>query len=446
MSTFPEQKGCNTPSTPITDKTLDKDSLLYKIANGLKDMCYIWAKEMRSTVTDEGVLIFFILVPLAYPLLYSWIYNNEVVRDVPVAIVDQSRSHTSRAFIRAFDASPDTKAAYYCTSTDEARELVGKQVVHGCLVFPKDFEHRLFRGEQAHVSVFCDMSLMLTYKAIYQTALTVSQDINARIQIAGSRNVTNRDDEVTTKPLDFDEVPIFNTTGGYGNAIIPGVLMLILQQTLLLGIGLAAGTARENNRYQDLVPISKHYVGIFRIVLGKALCYFMVYLVMGTYLALAVPRMFGFTSMLTAGNLFGLLIPYILSCTFFGMALSCIVRYRENVMLLVVFTSVPLLFMTGISWPQSNIPGVWQGLSWLFPSTFGVRGFLRLSSMGANLSDILPEYQALWLQVVAYFFLTYAVYRSQLKQTRTHATNRIDMIKQKAKEAKRRKAVNTTKI
>ena len=329
---------------------------------------------------------------------------------------------------------------------EEAKTLIAKQVVHGYLYFPKDFERKLFRGEQAHVSVFCNMSLMLTYKAIYQTALTVSQDINSRIQISGSRNFTNRDDEVTTKPLDFDEVPIFNTTGGYGNAIIPGVLMLILQQTLLLGIGLAAGTARENNRYQDLVPISKHYVGIFRIVLGKALCYFMVYIVMGTYLALAIPRMFGFTSMLTAVNLFGLLIPYILACTFFGMTLSCIVRYRENVMLLVVFTSVPLLFLTGISWPQSNIPGVWQGISWLFPSTFGVRGFLRLSSMGADLSDILTEYQALWLQVVAYFFLTCAVYRSQLKKTRTHATSHIDMIKQKAKEAKRRKAVNTTKI
>lgn len=407
-------------------------------------MCYIWAKEMRSTITDEGVLIFFILVPLAYPLLYSWIYNNEVVREVSVAIVDQSHSHTSRSFIRAFDASPDTKAAYYCTSMDEAKTLIAKQVVHGYLYFPKDFERKLFRGEQANVSVFCDMSLMLTYKAIYQTALTVSQYINARIQIAGSHNFTNYDDEVTTKPLDFDEVPIFNTTGGYGNAVLPGVLMLILQQTLLLGIGLAAGTARENNRYQDLVPISKHYVGIFRIVLGKALCYFMVYMVMGTYLALAVPHMFGFTSMLTAVNLFGLLIPYILASTFFGMALSCIVRYRENVMLLVVFTSVPLLFMTGISWPQSNIPGVWQGISWLFPSTFGVRGFLRLNSMGANLSDILTEYQALWLQVVAYFFLTCAVYRSQLKQTRTHAASRIDMIKQKAKEAKQRKAVDTT--
>ena len=68
-----------------------------------------------------------------------------------------------------------------------------------------------------------------------------------------------------------DAEPIFNTTGGYGNAILPGVLILILQQTLLLGIGLSAGTARENNRFQDLVPIGKHYNGIMKIVLGKCL-------------------------------------------------------------------------------------------------------------------------------------------------------------------------------
>lgn len=74
-----------------------ENGLFTKISNGIKDMCYIWAKEMRSTITDEGVLIFFILVPLLYPLLYSWIYNNEVVKKVPVAIVDLSHSQTSRS-------------------------------------------------------------------------------------------------------------------------------------------------------------------------------------------------------------------------------------------------------------------------------------------------------------------------------------------------------------
>ena len=418
---------------------MEKDSLLYKIKEGFADTCYIWTKEIRSTISDEGVLIFCILVPLLYPLLYSWIYNNEVVRDVPVAVVDLSHSSTSRAFIRAVDATPDVRVAYHCTSMAEARDLNRRQQVRGTLYFPPDFDTRLYRGEQSAVGVYADMSLMLTYKAIYQSSQTVATELNSHIQLQQGGGFTQRDDEVAALPLAFDEVPIFNVTAGYGNAILPGVLMLILQQTLLLGIGLAAGTARENNRYQDLVPISRHYSGIFRIVLGKSSCYFMLYLVMGAYLALVVPRLFGFVSLVSWTTLAGLLVPYILSCIFFGMMLSCLVRYRENVMLLVVFTSVPFLFLTGLSWPQSNIPGIWQGFAYLIPSTFGVRGFLRISSMGATLSDIRVEYQALWIQVFAYLVLTCAVYRYQINATRRRAFDHMERIKAKAAEATNKK-------
>jgi len=400
---------------------MKNSSLLYKIIRGFQDMCYIWAKEMRNVFRDEGVLMFCILVPIGYPLLYSWIYNNEVVREVDTAIVDLSHSHTSREFIRDYDAAPDTKATYYCNSLDEAKELVQRQAVHGIIYIPSDFDTQLNRGEQAHVSVYTDMSLMLTYKAIYQTAQAVASHINSGIQVKQGGGFTNRDDEITTEPLAFDEVPIFNTTGGYGNAILPGVLMLILQQTLLLGIGMAAGTSRELNRNRELIPVSEHYGGIFRIVFGKALCYFMIYAVMGMYLALVVPKLFSFVSMVSWTTILGFLLPFILSCIFFGLMLSCLVRYRENVMLLVVFTSVPLLFMTGISWPQSNIPAFWQGFAWVFPSTFGVRGFLRISSMGASLADILPEFRALWIQTGVYFLGTCLVFRHQMRLARKNA-------------------------
>ena len=223
-------------------------SLISQIKQGIYDMCHIWAKEMRSVFADEGVLLFFIFLPLLYPVLYSWIYNNEVVNKVPVAIVDLSHSHDSREFVRKVDACSGVRVAYYCNNLEEAREVVGHQKAHGILYFPSDFATKLHRGEQAHVGVYCDMSLMLTYKAILQSAQAVSMEMGSLIQIAGSNSFTARDEEIATRPLDFDEVPIFNATGGYGNAILPGVLMLILQQSLLLGIGLAAGTARENNR------------------------------------------------------------------------------------------------------------------------------------------------------------------------------------------------------
>ena len=412
-----------------------KETLGNRIKEGLRDMCYIWAKEMRSTVTDEGVLIFFILVPLLYPLVYSWIYTNEVVREVPVAVVDLSHSQESRQFIRSFDASPDVRVIGHYNNLLEARQMVERQKARGVLYFPEDFSTRLARSEQSHVGVYCDMSLMLTYKAIYQNAQAIATDMGATIQAGKSGAFTARDAAISTEPVSVSAVQIFNATGGYGNAILPGVLIIILQQTLLLGIGLAAGTARENNRYQDLVPISHHYNGIFRIVLGKSLCYMMVYAVMGAYVTLCVPRFFGYTSMVHGDTLLALMVPYLLACIFFGMALSCMVRYRENVMLLVVFTSVPLLFMTGLSWPQSNIPGIWQGVSMLFPSTFGVRAFLRTNSMGGTLADVQPEYIALWTQTLVYFLITCFVYQYQLNHTRRHAREHLKELQQKVVEA-----------
>ena len=411
-----------------------RESLFGRINEGLHDMCYIWAKEMKATVQDEGVLIFFILVPLLYPLLYSWAYNNEVVRDVPVAVVDLSHSQLSRQFIRQYDASPDVKVAYHCNSIDEARELVGKQVVRGVVYIPTDFATNINRMEQSHISVYCDMAFILTYKAIYQTATAVSAEINKEIQVHASGNYTQREDEVSTQPLAFDEVAIFNPTGGYGNFIIPGVLMLIIQQTLLLGIGLSAGTARESNRYRDLVPVSRHYNGIFRIVLGKSLCYFMVYAVMAAWLTMVVPRLFHFVTLLEWHSLLGLMVPYLLACIFFGMMISCMVKYRENVMLLIVFMSVPLLFLSGISWPQSSLPGAWQSVAYLFPSTFGVRGFVRLNSMGATLADIEHEYQMLWIQTTVYFFMTCLVYRYQINQAHQHALETIKRMQEKLKK------------
>ena len=251
----------------------DKENIFQRIKQGISDMCYIWAKEMRTTFTDEGVLIFFILVPILYPLLYSWAYSSERVENVPVAIIDMSHSKTSREFIRELDASPDVKVTYHCNSIDEAKDLVAKQIVHGFLYFPPDFEQILFRFQQSHVSVYCNMSFMLTYKAIYQSAQAVSSNMNKAIQIRLSGNYTNREDQITTQPLEFADVPVFNSTAGYGSFLIPCVLILIIQQTLLLGIGLSAGTARETNRYQDLVPVSKHYNGIRKVfVLLDDLC------------------------------------------------------------------------------------------------------------------------------------------------------------------------------
>ena len=345
---------------------------------------------------DEGVLIFFIVVPIAYPLLYSWIYNNETVHEVPVCVVDMSNTGLSREFVLKCDASPDIRVAYFAQDLDEGKSLVSRQLVKGIYFIPPDFETNILRMNQSTVSVYCDMSLMLTYKAIYQTSMMVSMEMGKKIQTKMSGLYTSREEAISARPLDYEDVPIFNPKGGYGSFVLPAVLMLILQQTLVLGIGLSAGTAREENPLKALVPVGdKRYESSFAIVLGKAMVYLMIYAVMGAWLVAGVPRLFHFPQLATWQSLLTIMLPYTLACIFFGIVVSCLVKYRENVMLLMVFASVPML----------------------------------LNSMGATLSDVLTEYRVLWIQTGAYFLLALVVYRYQIIRARRYAKERLLQLK-----------------
>ena len=403
----------------------------------IRHVCDIWTEEMKNISKDQGVLIFFVLVPLLYPLLYSWIYNNEVVREVPVAVVDHCNSHTSREFIRQCDASADVSVVSHATDMEQARLLMNRQKVKGIYYIPSDFEERLRQHRQATVHVYCDMGLMLYYKAVFQTATAVAQQTNSRLIVAAAKKSTRHEDELTATPLKIQEVDMFNPTGGYGNFILPGVLILILQQTMVLGIGLAAGTARERNNYGYLIPYRRKGYGITVLLAGKALCYYMIYVVLAAYLLLLVPRFFHFVNLAGWRELCAILLPYIPACIFFGITVSCLIRYRENVLLLVVFMSVPLLFVSGISWPQSNIPWFWQSVATLFPSTFAIRAFVRANTMGATVNDISTECIALWIQLVAYLVLACGVYRFQMATAHKNILRRVQSIRRK-REVKRR--------
>ena len=123
----------------------DRESLLGRIKEGFHDMLYIWWYEMKQVFKDEGVLIFFILVPLLYPLLYSWAYNNEVVQDVPVVAVDNSRSSLSRDFLRRCDGTQGIKIVAYAADMEEAKEVMRQQGARGIIFIPSDFSEKLNR-------------------------------------------------------------------------------------------------------------------------------------------------------------------------------------------------------------------------------------------------------------------------------------------------------------
>ena len=391
-----------------------------RVIQGVLDLFYIWKQEFRTTFRDQGVLIFFILVPLAYPLIYGFIYTNETLRDVPAVVVDNSRSSLSRKYVRMLDASPEVSVVAHCADMEEARLALRERDAYGIVYLPETFSDDIAAGRQTQVSLFCDMSGLMYYKALLSANTEVSLEMNAGIKTARAGNTTERQDQITVYPIEYRDIALYNPTNGFAAFLLPAVLMLVIQQTLLLGIGLSAGTARETNQFRDLVPINRHYNGTLRIVFGKGLSYFMVYALVAVYVLCVIPWIFRLNRIALPGELILFTLPYLSACIFFAMTASIAIRNRETCMLIFVFTSVPLLFLSGISWPAAAIPPFWRYFSYLFPSTFGINGYVRINSMGATMDEVSFEYQALWLQTGVYFLTTCLVYRWQILQSRRH--------------------------
>lgn len=381
----------------------------------IENIMTIWLNEFKTILRDKGIMIFILFVPLCYPLLYSYVYNNEVVREVPAAVVDDCNSKLSREFIRKTDASPDVRIVCHCSDMSEAKELMKRQRIYGIIHIPASLDRDLWHGDQTHIGLYCDMSSMLYYKALLLTATNVSLDMNKDIKINRYIHPTTaREAEIAKMPVNYDYVPLYNPQSGFAAFLIPPVLMLIIQQTLLLGIGMSMGNTLERYR-GSVIPLNRAYKNPVNIVLAKALFFFLLYLLLGVYMFTLVTRWFGLPQLGRYTTYVAFLVPYLLACIFGAMTCSFLVYRREDCILLFVFLSVPFLFLSGVSWPAAAMPAFWKYLSWLVPSTFGMNGYVRINSCGASLADVAFEYRGLWIQAGVYFILACLLYRRRIK-------------------------------
>lgn len=394
-----------------------------QIVQGFKDTFFIWKDEILKTFKDSGILIFFLVVPLIYPVVYTFIYNNEVPRDVNCIVVDKNNSSLSREYIRKVDATPEVKILTKAGDLITAQNYLKEHKAYGVIYIPSDFSENILLHKQATVSVYSDMSVILNYKNITSATNNVALEMGNKIRIEAEKKWDLKAATISANPVSSENIFLFNSTGGFASYIMPGVLMLIIQQTLVLGIGMSSGTTREKNGSSLLVPSNSHYSGAFRVILGKALAYFMIYSLMALWVLVAIPSIFNLNQIMNAGTFFTFIIPYLCACICFSMVVSIFVKERETVMILFVFASVPLLFLSGISWPGFAIPEYWKWISYIFPSTYGVNAFAQMQNMNASLSDIVGDYQILWLQTGIYFIISCVIYQWQIRKSKRKHLN-----------------------
>ena len=386
---------------------------------------FVFPHELNRIFTDPGVVVIFIVATLAYPLLYKAIYWNEQITNVPVAVVDLSQSAESRTFLHHWNASPDIRLTHTCNSIAEAEQLLREQKVHGIVYFPRDFASQLADPlGQAHISLYCDMSSFLYMKAIYLSCNQVMLESMRNIQIDRyeSMGYGREFSWALVQDAPYTETALYNPTGGYGSFLIPAVLVLILHQTLLFGICMLAGTARDDDEVLYRVLGKGRVAGVLRLILGRAAAYFTIYYALAAILLGLLPRLFDIPHIGDIGDILRFIVPYILACIFFSMTVSVFIRNRESGLVLLISTSLIFLFMAGISWPKEMMPAAWRYLSYFIPYTWGAHGFIHINSMGATLWSTRNEYISLWILSGGYFLATcvityFAGIRKEKEQT-----------------------------
>ncbi len=374
----------------------------------------VFRREMALVLTDMGVLLFFFVLPLAYPVVYTLIYNPEVVRDMPVAVVDNSRTPSSRRLVQTVDATPAVQVYAQCANMAEARDLFGNNEVFAIMEIPSNYEKQIVGGQQATVTMYYEMSLLLRYRtftsAMADVQLKVAQDVTkARIDAIGLESLSPGG---SAMPARTENSFLGDYGQGFASFIMPGVLILVLQQSMVLGICMLRGTGNERRRRnRGIDPKEVQGAPATATLWGRALCYFVLYLPMTVFVIVWVPEMFGLPHMGHPADYLLFMVPFLLASAMFGQALSGLCTERESAFIVVVFTSLVFLFISGLTWPTYAMNTFWNWLSALIPTSWGVRGFVLINSNQATLSDVAHPYHMLWILTAAYFLIAWAINR-----------------------------------
>jgi ABC-2 type transport system permease protein len=371
-----------------------------------RDAWGIFVNELRMIVRDNGVMLIFCFAGLVYPLLYNWIYGYGVVDEMPVAVVDLSGGSYSRRYVRELDATRECAVAFDCGSLEEAKRLLEEQKVHGIVCIPADFDGKLNRMEQAVISTYSGMSTFLYYKNMTLATNQVMLDEVHRIQTEryAAAGYVGEDAVQLIEPVQYDSFLQFNPTISFTMFFVYMAMMMILQQVMFYGSSTLAGTLREEGRsFASLTEnLSGHGMG--RIVLGRGFAYYLIFIFLGVFGTLLVPWLFHLPMHCRWWEVLVLLLFYVADIIFFSFTWSSAIAKRETVLVLLLFVTPIAVFLTGFTWPTSNFPVFWRVLSYVFPSTFGCRGFMTLCNSG-TLEAIAPEIRALTIQTVSYFVL-----------------------------------------
>lgn len=375
----------------------------------------VFRREFGMVFRDAGVMLFFFALPLVYPIVYAAIYNPEVTRDMPVAVVDNCRTAESREFVRHADATQAISICGYASDMAQARRWWEEKKCYAVIEIPNDYSRKIGRGEQGVVQFYSDVSLLLRYRTFLEsmTELQMATDTELRERTLNTLGVTSMGEGSNVQTQAYF---LGDPQQGFASFIIPGIVVLILQQSLILGVTMLCGTANERRRRNGGIDPLAIVASPSATVIGKTLCYVTLYLPLTIYILHYIPVMFSFPHIGNIWDYFLFMLPLLIASALLGQTLQFMVSERESAFIVVVFTSVAFLFLSGLTWPRYAMQPLWKLLGDIVPATWGVEGFIRINNNGAPLALTTDSYHWLWYLSAAYFVTAYLVTRYKTRR------------------------------
>lgn len=372
--------------------------MMKKLIDIIKDEFDLFRKE-------SGAMLIMIIGVVAYSIFYMLPYSTEIIKEAPIGVVDFDGTKMSHEFIRNLNATDSVNVVSRLVSIDEAKHQFYKGNIKGYVIVPRDFQKEIKRGSQAVVSTYADSSYLIIYKTIYSAVVQTAINYGAKIEVGKLlKKGMPKDVAMTVKqPFEFVQVSLYNPAGGYETYVYPVILILILHQTLVVGIGLMQGTRHELKenycKKEEDIPIT---------LFGRCTAYVLLYMFYSIFYFLIYPAICKYPMSYNLLPLILILIPMFYGAGLFSHTISYYFKKRESSLLILVVTSLIFIFLPGLIWPKEAIPQWLNIVAYFIPATCGVDGIIKVNQMNATFWNV--KYDFLWLIFLCGLYFASSIY------------------------------------
>lgn len=210
-------------------------------------------RELRRLTTQPIYLFCMVGAPLICFIFFLSLMGKGLPTDLPLAVVDEDNSATSRSLIRQLDAFEQSRVALLTASFEEARQAMQRGEVYGIIRVPARFSVEATTGKQPTLSFYTNGSYLIAASLLYRDLRTISVLAGGAVglQTGLAKGYTEAQIMGQLQPIVIDTHPLGNPWLNYSvylnNTILPGVLqlMVFLVTIFSLGTEIKYGTAKE---------------------------------------------------------------------------------------------------------------------------------------------------------------------------------------------------------